>query len=119
MEIIDRDEWKQELEALYGDLLGPDGGESAQIQFTDNEASMAFSKVTAVYPHLTKASLKTTTIDSLLEDTDVGPLLGSTRRFSARTGSGLHKDLRVFIDSPEKSADQARVYWPLVRVVRL
>ncbi len=121
VELIAHDEWAVELRELFGDLFDPDGTVSKRHTDSESEASIAFSKITAVYPEYTKERLNQTRGDPqpLIEDPQLKQVLGTARQLSATTSVGLLKQLRLYVDSQEKSATMSMAYWPLIRAVKI
>lgn len=131
IEFLKRSEWRKELEALLGDLETAAGS----IYDEGSEAGVAFSKITAVYPHLNKSNISTIDINTLMSEEEVSRYLETDIGLDADNGQNLHDQIKSFIDSKEKlglhyaqggmaNAETSKAmddigYWPLIRRVRI
>jgi len=90
-----------------------------------------YAKLKAVYPNITKASLKQYNVDELMADRRISALLGTRRVIRGDTGASFYKELQELIDSRDKidpteirkrrTAEEGprAAYWPLIKVVRI
>ncbi|KAK3940378.1 Dynamin family-domain-containing protein [Diplogelasinospora grovesii] len=123
---ISSEEWRDELQVLLQDLFDPQGRLEGDHANPDSEAGIAYSKIRAVYPSITRAHLMESkvTANGLTEDPSVRSMLGTTKHISALDAKSLLDQLRQFIDSKEKARDnnrehEAMEFWPLIKVVKI
>lgn len=139
VEFVSADEWSRELKNLLGDLIDGTGNVSQECNNPDTEAGLAYSKIKAVYPHLTKEGIVKCASDpaAMAQQPLVYAVLGSVKRLRALSSRDLYEDLQKYIDSKEKNADSKEKntgskkntdsnekknqmeYWPLIKVVRV
>ncbi|KAI0964750.1 hypothetical protein F4678DRAFT_486458 [Xylaria arbuscula] len=128
VEFISPQEWLRELQVLYTDLLDGNGQISREATNSDSDAGVAYAKVKAVYPHMTKEMLATAEPEDLVNKPAVRTILGTTKTLTKQTAKELYEGLQRFVDSKEKSTDaigkkgklDTRMeYWPLIRVVQI
>lgn len=119
IEFISREDWCKELQVLFCDFAGG----SEDLSTSDSDAGIAYSKINAVYPALTKRNLLSgeVTVESLALNESVSGILGTVMEFAASNSKKLLALVGAYIDSHEKttSRSQAMEYWPLVKVVRI
>ncbi|ROW06521.1 hypothetical protein VMCG_04292 [Cytospora schulzeri] len=121
IEFISAADWAQELTTLLDDLLDGNGQVSRECTTPDTEANLAYSKIKAVYPHLTKEMIATSSPADLAQAPSIRSVIGSLKRLSATTSSQLFQGLQHYVDSKEKTSGNGHVmeYWPLIKVVRI
>ncbi|KAI1302789.1 hypothetical protein F5Y03DRAFT_396306 [Xylaria venustula] len=129
VEFISSHEWLRELQVLYTDLLDGNGQISREATNSDSDAGVAYAKVKAVYPHMTKEMLANAEPEDLANNPAVRGILGTTKTLTKQTAKELYEGLQRFVDSKEKptdaigkkgKADTTRMeYWPLIRVVQI
>ncbi|CAJ2506164.1 Uu.00g002940.m01.CDS01 [Anthostomella pinea] len=131
VEFITADEWQYELKHLFQDLMGATGEVSDEGSNRDADVGVAWAKIKAVYPQLTKVSLANTNVESLANDPAVKSLLGTTKSEHSPTIDDFYQAIRVYIDSKEKlvvsdtadGEDEGKhrhmELWPLIKVVRI
>lgn len=124
---------------LLGELLAPRddvlssataAGAAAAAESTtadDSPADVAWAKIQAVWPHLTRAEIAAPGFDlgRLLQDPRVHALLEQTRRICHPTAAGLCKELERYIANRDNAllakraegSDVEQQYWPLVEKV--
>ncbi|KAI8949489.1 hypothetical protein F4801DRAFT_403829 [Xylaria longipes] len=128
VEFVSAEDWDRELEYLFHDLGASSGEASNEGQFED-DASIAWAKIKAVYPKLNKQTLKQTDAKALAADPAVESLLGTTKTLREPTAAELYEAIRVYVDSKRKTSfgppneenNSARKIdlWPLIKVVRI
>ncbi|KAK7748092.1 hypothetical protein SLS53_001344 [Cytospora paraplurivora] len=121
IEFIGAQDWYRELRTLLGDLLDGNGQVSRDCTTPDTEACLAYSKIKAVYPHLTREMIASCSPADLTQAPSIRSVLGSVKRLKATTSSELFKGLQHYVDSKEKTSGTGNVteYWPLIKVVRI
>jgi hypothetical protein len=122
VEFITVTDWEKELKALYQDLLDTDGDMKSTSR--DNDASVAWAKIHAVYPRKTKEMIVNASIEDLLRDVSVRHILGATKVIKQDDSLKFYKQLQKYVDSQEKSrkddkSPKEMEYWPLIRVVKI
>jgi hypothetical protein len=124
---ITTEDWVNELKILFDNVLAPDGQRlDSNCAFADTEAGIAYSKIRAVYPQLTRDSIvtKKCTLENLAGEADVKELLGDVAKVSAPTPDAFGELLLKYIDSKGKTLGcgkdpEAMEYWPLIKVVKI
>ncbi|KUI60678.1 Nuclear GTPase SLIP-GC [Cytospora mali] len=121
IEFISAADWFQELKTLLDDLLDGSGQVSRDCTTPDTDANLAYSKIKAVYPHLTREMIASTSPADLAEAPSIRRVLGSLKRLHATNSTELFKGLQHYVDSKEKTSGKGHVmeYWPLIKVVRI
>ncbi|OJJ50257.1 hypothetical protein ASPZODRAFT_128885 [Penicilliopsis zonata CBS 506.65] len=128
IEFIAREDWEKELRVLFNDLLDGTGQISREATNEDSEAGVAYAKIKAVYPKHTREMLQESTVDKLMQHSNVQNVLGARRQISETDSLRFYKKLLTFVDSKEKTTgekDKDRrssvemELWPLIKVVRL
>lgn len=127
IEFISRDEWRKELELLYQELLDANGNVAREATMNeDSEAGIAYAKMKAVYPHLTREDMSAISMGRLMDHSNA-KVLGTTQDFESTDALSFYQRLQQYVDSREKSrggpekdsVGPSREYWPLIKVVRL
>ncbi|KAI0025028.1 hypothetical protein F4780DRAFT_490832 [Xylariomycetidae sp. FL0641] len=125
IEFISKEEWMSELRHLFQDAADPSGEVSSDTTNTNTDAGVAWAKMKAVYPKMTRDSLGDTNAEDLASMSFVKPLLGTTKTLHKPNAKSLHAVIQRYVDSKEKSKqsssgpEQEREYWPLIKVVRI
>jgi len=128
IEFITAQDWEKELKTLFEDLLDGNGNVSRDCVKEDTEAGVAYAKIRAVYPKMTKEEIAKSSVNGLVHQRDVVGLLGSSKTIKESDSVQFYKRLQHYVDSKEKSTgdeekDKKRKrqmeYWPLIKVVRL
>ncbi|KAI4255106.1 MAG: hypothetical protein LQ352_002735 [Teloschistes flavicans] len=126
IEFISPEDWRKELEILFNDLLDMNGNVSRDSTNEDSDAGVAYAKIKAVYPQMTKEDMANSSIDTMLRG--VSNLLGTTRHVDETESSRFYAQLQYYVDSKEKTTAEKvdkkkgrreREFWPLIRVVRI
>ena len=123
---ISQEEWTAELQILLRELQSRDSQPGRDALSSDTEASIAYSKIHAVYPNVTKQDFikSNVTVESLDQDTSVKDILGTTRHISAPTSKQFMEEVKKYVDSKEEDTDEQKrpvrmEYWPLVKIVKV
>ncbi|KAK4109597.1 hypothetical protein N656DRAFT_839036 [Canariomyces notabilis] len=119
VEFITADDWAKELQALYSDLLDGNGEVSRECTNQDSECGVAYAKIKAVYPKMTKEMIAEATPQSLANTVAVRRVLGTVKKLQATTAASLYRQLQTYGDSKEKDTEKTMEYWPLIKVVRI
>ncbi|KAK4236644.1 hypothetical protein C8A03DRAFT_16733 [Achaetomium macrosporum] len=119
VEFITVDDWVKDLRALYSDLLDGNGEVSRESSNQDSDAGIAYAKIKAVYPKMTKEMIAKATSESLANQVAVRSILGTVRKLRATTAASLYRQLQEYVDSKEKNTEKRIEYWPLIKVVRI
>ncbi|RPA77305.1 hypothetical protein BJ508DRAFT_212931, partial [Ascobolus immersus RN42] len=131
IEFISKKDWEDELNVLFDDILNS-GDFDRESGRPDTEAGIAWSKVKAIYPRVTKPEFKENGVQYLMAQPAVNRILGTTIDIKEENNLTFYQKLQKYIDSKEKNkkkvADMTEYekehrfdmeYWPLIRVVRL
>ena len=132
IEFITAHDWRVELEILFKDLLDGNGNVSRECANEDSEAGIAYAKIKAVYPRLTKDDISNSSVEELMRHNSVSRLLGSSRSVQETDSLLFYKKLQSYVDSKEKTTKSEKEksdkekkkpremeFWPLIKVVRL
>ena len=128
VEFIKAEDWRKELKTLFEDLINESGEITRDIyRKSENDASIAYAKIKAVYPDITREMISRVDPDTLLNDFHVKNLLGKTHEVYKSSPSSFYDNLQKYVDSKEKSMDEKKnkkekkqmEYWPLIKVVRI
>lgn len=120
VEFISAEEWSRQLKAHLEDLIDGNGDISRDCNNPDTEAGLAYSKIKAVFPHMTKEQIvrRASDPDAMAQDPLVCAVLGSVRLLCATSSPDLHDNLLQYVDSKDNTSSQME-YWPLIKVVRI
>lgn len=130
IEFISADDWRKELALLYQELFDTSSNAAREAGTNeDSEAGIAYAKLKAVYPHLTKEDMAHASIDTLMNPKNAR-FLSTTREIDSENASQFYHLLQQYFDSKEKTRGPGRKpadapsprtveYWPLIKVVRL
>ncbi|KAI1267365.1 hypothetical protein F5Y18DRAFT_336204 [Xylariaceae sp. FL1019] len=129
IEFISAEEWHQELVHLCQDFAeindGPDNSNA------NTDSGVAWAKIQAVYPYMTKEALPQTNLALLANSSAVKDILGTTKTLHESTAASFTRNIRTYVDSKEKvqfsdaktgpQTQDAVVgeLWPLIKVVRI
>lgn len=131
IEFISAEDWRKELAILWKDLIDMSGNVSRECTNEESEAGVAYAKIKAVYPKMTKDDISHSSMEQLMQHGNVSNLFGSTKRVSMPNAPDFYKELQFYVDSKEKSSGDKRKengkkkparemeYWPLIKVVRI
>ncbi|AEO60671.1 hypothetical protein MYCTH_2310138 [Thermothelomyces thermophilus ATCC 42464] len=119
VDFITADDWLKDLRGLYSDLLDGNGEVSRECSNQDSDAGVAYAKIKAVYPRMTKEMIAQATPESLVNQTAVRQVLGTVKKLRATTSASLYRQLQDYVDSKEKNTEKRMEYWPLIKVVRI
>ncbi|KAL2176798.1 uncharacterized protein P884DRAFT_300219 [Thermothelomyces heterothallicus CBS 202.75] len=119
VDFITADDWLKDLRGLYSDLLDGNGAVSRECSNQDSDAGVAYAKIKAVYPRMTKEMIAQATPESLVNQTAVRQVLGTVKKLRATTSASLYRQLQDYVDSKEKNTEKRMEYWPLIKVVRI
>lgn len=127
IKFIPTDEWRSELSILYQDLLDAKGGLAKDHNNKDTEASMAYGKIKAVYPTKSDRELASSSIEELVQS--LHDVLGEEKTFSDMNSEVFRKQLKVYVDSANRSSngevgtnlrvERVMEYWPLIKNVKI
>ena len=127
IEFIARQDWAKELKVLFQDLFDGSGQVSRDCTNEDSDAGIAYAKIRAVYPKLTKEDMTNATIEKLMQHGNVN-CLGTERSLENDDSLVFYRKLQYYVDSKEKSTAKDKFdkektremeFWPLIKVVRL
>ena len=132
IEFISAHDWRVELETLFKDLLDGSGNVSRDCANEDSEAGIAYAKIKAVYPKLTKEDISNSSVQELMEHNSVSKVLGTSRSIQETDPLFFYRKLQSYVDSKEKTTKSEKdksdkekkkpkemEFWPLIKVVRL
>ena len=125
IEFIKPEDWQRELAVLFEEVF--DGqGLSKDANNPDSIAGVAYAKIRAVYPKHTKDMLRNSTIEQLMNVSNVNGILGTVKRIQSRDCASFYQRLQHYVDSQQKpngkkGAKPTREpqLWPLIKVVRI
>lgn len=134
IEFIEPEDWAKELNFIYNELLDATGELSKDIYSPDSEAAIAYAKIKAVYPKMTKEDVASSSVAKLLRDQGVD-VLGTVVNIEEAHPEAFYKRLQHFVDSKEKETANKQVkdkdgkakgrkpprqmeFWPLIKVVK-
>ena len=126
VEFISRADWQKQLKILFQELLDGSGRVSREYTNEDSDAGIAYAQIKAVYPRLTLEDIENTTVEKLMEHTNVR-CLGTVRDIKSDDSLMFYRKLQHYVDSKEKGQKKdkdkkdvkVQEFWPLIRVVRL
>ncbi|KAG6360022.1 hypothetical protein INS49_011078 [Diaporthe citri] len=120
VEFISAEQWYRQLNTHLEDLIDGNGNISRDCNNPDTEAGVAYSKIKAVFPHMTKEQIVRRASDpaAMAQEPSICTVLGSVRLLGATSSADLYDELQQYIDSKEKTSSQME-YWPLIKVVRI
>jgi hypothetical protein len=119
VEFITADDWLKDLRGLYTDLLDGNGEVSRECTNQDSDAGVAYAKIKAVYPKMTKEMIANATPEGLAGQVAVRSVLGTVKKLRATNAASLYRQLQEYVDSKEKNTEKRMEYWPLIKVVRI
>ncbi|KAI0164025.1 hypothetical protein GGR57DRAFT_452090 [Xylariaceae sp. FL1272] len=128
IEFISTEDWIRELDVLYTDLLDGSGEVSRDATNMDSDAGVAYAKMKAVYPQMTREMIAQAEPRDLANKPAVRAILGTVRTMKEHTSKELYKRMQHYVDYKEKStgpvdhrkkAGVEMEYWPLIKVVRI
>lgn len=120
IEFLSRQEWITDLEALRQDVI-QDGQISRDCNNPDTVPGIAYSKIKAVYPAMSKEQILQGTPSAMAEEPLVRQVLGSVIRLGEPTASAMYDGMQKYVDSKERIAERRgdMEYSPLVKIVRI
>lgn len=119
VDFITADDWIKDLRGLYSDLLDGSGEISRDCTNQDSDAGIAYAKIRAVYPKMTKEMITQATPEVLASQVAVRRVLGTVKKLRATAAADLYRLLQNYVDSKEKDIERHMEYWPLIKVVRI
>ncbi|KAF2826280.1 hypothetical protein CC86DRAFT_350866 [Ophiobolus disseminans] len=132
IEFITREDWEKELKMLLREFLTDTGGISRDVSDQSSDAGIAWAKFHSVYPKRTRDSLSDCTIESLMTESEVLAVLGTTKKINTASPNAFYKRLQGYVDSKEKVSKKDKAkdkdkqkkafemeYWPLIKVVKI
>ncbi|ROW14908.1 hypothetical protein VPNG_03302 [Cytospora leucostoma] len=124
VEFISPEDWVSELQLLWGDLVDDNQLSSAYLD-ANAEAGIAYAKIKAVYPDLTREMIVKSKPEELANRKSVTAVVGKARKFAYSNAGDLYLALQKYLDSKEKGTKgsttkpQDMAFWPLIKVVRV
>lgn len=129
IDFIAEQDWQRELMLLFEELMDGSGHISREASNEDSEPGVAYAKIKAVYPTMTKEMIEQSSVEALMAHANVS-VLGTSRVIEHNDSLIFYRRLQAIIDSKEKSEKpkskeqkkaEATVpaYWPLIKFVRL
>jgi hypothetical protein len=118
------------LKLLFQDLLDGSGQVSRECTNEDSDSGVAYAQIRAVYPKMTKEEMEHTTVEKLMQHSNIA-CLGTTHDIESDDSLIFYKKLQRYVDSREKTGSskdrtdkekkkpREMEFWPLIRVVRL
>ncbi|KAK7740576.1 hypothetical protein SLS53_005421 [Cytospora paraplurivora] len=124
VEFISPEDWASELQLLWGDLVDDNQLSSAYLD-ANAEAGIAYAKIKAVYPDLTREMIVKSKPEELAKWGCVTDVAGKILKFAYSNAGDLYSALQKYLDSKEKGTKvgstkpQDMAFWPLIKVVRV
>jgi hypothetical protein len=103
VEFIAVEDWQKELKVLFTDLLDGNGEVSRECNDQNCDAGVAYAKIKAVYPKMTKDMIAQSNPDRLAREPAVRAVLGTVKNLQSTTAAGLYRALQTYVDSKEKN----------------
>ncbi|KAI0542308.1 hypothetical protein GGR58DRAFT_497292 [Xylaria digitata] len=127
VEFVSVQDWGRELRYLFHDLAASSGEASSEGQLEESDAAIAWAKIKAVYPKVTRQTIGQTNPKVLADDPAVKTLLGTKKTVRKRTAHELYEAIQIYVDSKKNfktlSSDGEGIrkmkLWPLIKVVRI
>ncbi|KAI9745714.1 MAG: hypothetical protein M1818_001250 [Claussenomyces sp. TS43310] len=126
IEFIKPEDWEKELRVLFAEILDGSGNISREIYAAESEAGVAFAKIRAVYPDMTKEDIAKSTVVELMQQPVIRSVLGTTRKVEEVQPDRFYRRLQHYVDSKEKSTKEPHKkesreleFWPLIKIVRI
>jgi GTPase SAR1 family protein len=130
IDFISEDDWRKELNILFSEMVADNGEISRETSNADSEAGIAYAKVKAVYPNMTKDDLANATIEQLIRKPHIRNHLGTTKRIISSSPDKFYRSLQQYVDSKEKGDDEKPAdslrkgprqteWWPLIKCVKI
>lgn len=131
IEFIKAADWEKELSILFKDLVDSDGQVYKESSNADSDAGVAYAKIKAVYPHLTKDMIADSSVAKLMRHPAVQNVLGTTKKIVQQQCGKFYKSLQQYVDSKEKLSKEEKEsqkkekgpkkpeFWPLIRIVKI
>ncbi|KAG4025453.1 hypothetical protein MFRU_058g00360 [Monilinia fructicola] len=137
IEFIKESDWKKDLHVSLAELINDSGEVSSEHINPKADAGVAYAKVKAVYPNMTRKMIEASSVEKMLAYKDVQEVLGTTKTVEMSNPEFFYKELQQYVDSKEKStgekgkkarkkkgkkADKEKrimEFWPLIKVVRI
>jgi len=92
VEFIERSDWERELRILFDELLDGSGHISRECADEDSEAGVAYAKIKAVYPKLTKEMIEDSSVETLMRHENVR-VLGDTINLAEHRNTVFYRKL--------------------------
>lgn len=118
VEFISLQEWHDEVGFMLKEIKARPDGEQLSINNT-TDASIAYSKVVAVYPNISAKRLADISMKDLLKTNNLSKILGKNISIEVSSAQKLKESINRYIVSSHSGADDGAIYWPLIRVVRI
>lgn len=125
-ERIAYDDWRTELQDLYGDLndqtQDSDGEDNEEDIERQHRINAAFQKIRSVYPELKSTNdYLETSVNDLMNHENVRNILGQTLRIKRRDRKAFCAEIAPYINSNKSKAKggKAFAHWPLVKLAKL
>ncbi|KAI1326365.1 hypothetical protein F5Y16DRAFT_231082 [Xylariaceae sp. FL0255] len=126
IEFISAEDWNLELSYIFHDLNINSGEISTEADIEQSDVAVAWAKIQAVYPNLSKQDFGKISQKTLAEEPAVKQLLGTVKSLARSKASDLYDAVQVFIDSKRKTRKSEgkdtslqMEFWPLIKVVRI
>lgn len=132
IEFLTSEEWGRELALLKEGLLDEKGKVSYKISKAGSEAGVAWSKIKAVYPNITKEQIANTSLEDFLATAREFQVLGTVKPIIEQSADKFCTQVQQYIGNTEKRISSGRrpsqngadgelgiEFWPLIKVVRV
>lgn len=126
IEFIQPEDWERELNVLSAEILDAAGNISTEINNADSEAGVAYSKIKAVYPDMSKDEIRKSSVADMMLRPAVASVLGSTLNVDDSDAGRFYQRLQHYVDSKEKVTKVTKKgeknemeFWPLIKIVKI
>ena len=97
IEFVAARDWEAELRTLFKDLLDENGNVIRDGVNEESEAGIAYAKIKAVYPKLTREDISNSSVDALMRHSNVLRLLGSSKTIEEADCPAFYRKLQSFV----------------------
>jgi hypothetical protein len=125
IEFIQPEDWEKELGILLEELRDSSGHVSHDATNENSEAGIAYAKIKAVYPSLTRDDMAKSNVRDLMRQPGVQSVLGTTKRVEEARSDKFNRIIQTYVDSKGKSTNDNKKhnlemeYWPLIKVEKI
>ncbi|EFQ34106.1 tat pathway signal sequence [Colletotrichum graminicola] len=120
IEFVTGEEWQREMGPWLQSMKDEIASGSPDYSSANTEAGMMLSRLTAVYPSVTKETIATYDCNALMENTEVQKILGRIISLADVSAKGLSDQMQPYMGRKVESKEGTDMNpWPLIKVVRV